>query len=284
MVETLTRPPEGPDGPGPGGPDGPDRSATKPWLRPTWRVISGVGAVALLVMGTIQFASYLGHEEETIVTTVPAAGLTSLVVENGAGPVRIVGVNDADEVRVTARISRGWRRTGHGQRVEGERLVLDATCPIFPSEFCYVRYTVEVPRDMDVDVDGDGWLRASDLDGDLTMTTDDGSIEVERLSGDVFLDSDAGRVRASAMTSGAVEARSDAGSVRLSFDEPPRRVVADSDAGSVEVAVPDDGDPYAVTVDSDAGSATADVDQARDAARSIVATTDAGSATVRYAG
>jgi hypothetical protein len=91
-------------------------------------------------------------------------------------------------------------------------------------------------------------------------------------------------VRAEGLRAGAVEASSDAGSVRLFFDEAPTDVVADSDAGSVEVVVPDDGEPYRVTADSDSGSVTTDVDQSRDASRSIVATTDAGSATVRYAG
>jgi hypothetical protein len=273
MVETLTRP-ETPGRPTPTG--------TRPWLRPFWRITSALGAVVLIVTGTIQVAGLLGHEEETIVTTVPAEGLTTLVVDNQAGPVRVVGVSETDEVRVTARVSRGWRRTGHGQRVDGDRLVLDATCPVFPSEFCRVRYTVEVPRDMDVQVDADGWLRASDLTGDVEMTTDEGSIEVERLDGDVRLDSDAGHVRATGMGSGGVEAMSDAGSVRLMFADVPDRVVADSDAGSVEVAVPDDGEPYDVTADSDAGSMTVDVRQAPDATRSIVATADAGSVTVRY--
>src|SRR5918994_245529 len=230
MVETLTRP-ETPGRPTPTG--------TRPWLRPFWRITSALGAVVLIVTGTIQVAGLLGHEEETIVTTVPAEGLTTLVVDNQAGPVRVVGVSETDEVRVTARVSRGWRRTGHGQRVDGDRLVLDATCPVFPSEFCRVRYTVEVPRDMDVQVDADGWLRASDLTGDVEMTTDEGSI-------------------------------------RLMFADVPDRVVADSDAGSVEVAVPDDGEPYDVTADSDAGSMTVDVRQAPDATRSIVATADAG--------
>src|SRR5918995_460886 len=94
MVETLTRP-ETPGRPTPTG--------TKPWLRPFWRITSALGAVALLVTGTIQVAGLLGHEEETIVTTVPAEGLTTLVVDNQAGPVRVVGVSETDEVRVTAR-------------------------------------------------------------------------------------------------------------------------------------------------------------------------------------
>jgi hypothetical protein len=277
MVETLTRP-DTPDRP-----DRPARSGTRPWLRPFWRIVSAVAAVVLLTTGTVQAASFLGHEEETVVTTVPAEGLTTLVVDNSTGPVRVVGVREADEVRVTARVSRGWRRTGYGQLVEGDRLVLDATCPVFPSEFCRVRYTVEVPADMDVVVDADGWLRASGLDGDVDLSTDSGSIEVERLSGDVRMYSDAGRVRGERLTGSGVEAGSDAGSVRLSFDEAPDQVVADSDAGSVEVVVPYDGEPYRVTADSDAGSTTTDVDQARDATRSIVATSDAGSTTVRYA-
>src|SRR5918995_3282286 len=222
MVETLTRP-ETPGRPTPTG--------TKPWLRPFWRITSALGAVALLVTGTIRVAGLLGQEEETIVPPVPAEGLTTLVVDNQAGPVRVVGVGETDEVRVTARVSRGWRRTGHGQRVDGDRLVLDATCPVFPSEFCRVRYTVEVPRDMDVQVDADGWLRASDLSGDVEMTTDEGSIEVERLDGNVRLDSDAGRVQATGMGSGGVEAMSDAGRVPPMFPLSPRPVGPDSVPG-----------------------------------------------------
>ena len=280
MATTTTPDPAPP--PGPAAPAGPRRPTVTPRLRLLWRVGGALLAVAMLGWTTVEVASVLAHEEETVVSEFAAGDIEVLDVGNGTGgSVRVVGT-DSDRVRVTARISHGWRETTNRTGVREGRLVLRGSCPVVLSSHCSVGYTIEVPSGLDVRVRGDGRLTVTDIDGAVDAQTDNGAVEVERLGSDAVLRSDNGRVTAVGLASPRVDASSDNGRVELSFDEAPQAVTARSDNGDVEVVVPP-GDPYRVVTASDTGTANASVDQVRASDRTIDATTDNGDVSVRYA-
>jgi hypothetical protein len=259
------------------------RPPLTPGLRRLWRIGGTLWVMVLLPLGALQVAAVLAHSQETVVTSYPAAGLATVEVDNANGSVTVLGTR-ADEVRVTAHISHGWAHTRNEQEVDGDRLIVHSDCPPLVSPFCSVSYTVEVPAGLTVDAAADnGSVTASDLRGTVTLTSDNGRVEATRLSGDATLSSDNGRVVATDLESPGVAADSDNGRVELTFAAPPRAVTAQSDNGSVDVAVPDDSTVYRVDVGSDNGSATALVDQSRNSTRTITAQSDNGSVSVRYA-
>ncbi len=92
----------------------------------------------------------------------------------------------------------------------------------------------------------------------------------------------AGSVGATELRSPAVDAKTSAGSVRVSFLVAPESVRARSDAGSVTVNVPEDATTYHVEADTSAGSTRVRVRTDPTSPRSISASSSAGSVTVDY--
>ena len=249
-----------------------------------WLVIACLAAVPLLGFGVIQAASTVAHEERTEVTSIDTADVTALDVDNDAGSVTVVGVEDSDAVVVRAQISDGLRETGHRVVRRDGQLFVRGSCPIFGSEWCSVDYTVEVPADMHVDVDGRDGVNVSDVAGGLVAASDAGAVELVRIGGDVTAQSDQGRIDARELTASRVDARADQGRVTLEFAESPQQIVAEADQGSIDIVLPDDEDVfYVVETDADQGSVRYRVRQNPRSDRSITAKADQGSITIRYA-
>jgi hypothetical protein len=254
----------------------------RPGVRKAWWIAGALLTVVVVVFATGSVVSALAHEEETVRETFDGTAITSLKVDSRAGSVRILG-GDGDRIEMVAEVSHGLRRTELSWEVDDDRLHVESSCPILFSQFCTVTFTFHVPRGMDLDVHADQSIEADTIDGDAVLAADAGHVEVTRMTGHLQLDSDAGLVSGTVLTSEQVQASSDAGRVELEFDTPPTSVTADSDAGSVEIVVPDDGADYRVYADSDASSDDVTVDQRSDVDRNVSATSDAGSVTVRYA-
>ena len=89
-------------------------------------------------------------------------------------------------------------------------------------------------------------------------------------------------IEATGLRGDVIHADSVNGAVRLSFAEAPSEVRADSSDGEVELVVPDDDATYRVYVDNIVGSIDTAVRTDPRSTRTIEATTDNGSITVRY--
>lgn len=248
-----------------------------------WRGAGALAAAVTLVAGTYQVVTQLAHEEETLTAEIDGSAISRVEIDNGtSGRVSVVGT-DSGTIDMTARVSHGLRSTGHSARVVGDRFVIGASCPNFGSSFCRATYQLEVPEGVSVVIHSEGRVSVSDIDGPVTVSTDNGSVEATRIRGDVDLSSDNGRVVATGLFGAVGEGRSDNGRVELGFAEPPRTVVADSDNGRVEVVLPDrPGVAYRVELSSDNGTESLQVDTASDSPRSVTARSDNGDVTVRY--
>jgi hypothetical protein len=264
----------------------PDTVTPSRRVRRTWLIVGSLLTVPVLLYGAAQAASALAHEERTEVVEFAAGGLRGVDVDNAAGSVRIVGVEDADTVTVTARVSDGWRATGHDVRREGDRLIVEGTCPIFLSEWCSVRYTIEMPADLAVVAEADnGRVTVTDVAADVEAASDNGRVDLARIEGDVALHSNNGSVTATGIRRASrAEATSNNGDVRLEFLDSPDDVVASSDNGSVDVVVPDDGAiAYKVDAVSDNGTVSSPIRTDPDGDRTITAQSDNGDVTISYA-
>ena len=264
----------------------PDTTTPSRRVRRTWLIIGSLVTVPVLLFGASGVASALAHEERTEVSEFDASGLRSVDIDNAAGSIRVVGVEDTDTITVNAHISDGLRSTGHDVRREGDRLVIEGTCPLFLADWCSVRYTIEMPSDLAVAVEADdGRITVTDIAGEVEASSDNGRVELARIEGNVVLHSDNGSVTATGIRRASrAEATSDNGDVRLEFLDPPDDVVASSDNGSVEVVIPDVGAiAYRVDAESDNGTVSFPIRTDPDGDRTITATSDNGDVTITYA-
>ena len=225
----------------------------------------------------------LAHEERVETESFPAASLRAIDVRNSAGSVRVLAT-DGETVDVRAEISDGLRSTGERREIVGDVLELGGSCPSIGSDFCRVTYEISMPRTMALTVHADdGSIDVDGLSGPLDLDSDNGSVEVRRVSGALRLSTDNGHVEGTDLTSPTVTADSDNGRVTLAFTAAPTTVIATSDNGSVEVVVPDDGEAYALDLSTDNGSRTEDVPVDSASPRTITISTENGDATARTA-
>lgn len=236
-----------------------------PRTRALWMAVGAVVTVFFLVMGTVHVVSALAHEEHTESRSIAAEGIAALELHVANGSVRVDG-SAGSSIDVTAHISQGLRQTGYSISREGTNLVVDATCPIFLTNFCSVDLEVSMPTDLP-----------------LVIRADQGSVTVTDVRASVDLESDHHDLRAERLGAAAT-LRSEHGDITASFSVPPDRVDADSDHGDIELVVPDGTEAYLVDLSTEHGSADTRVRTDPESPRFITASTQHGDVTVRYAG
>ena len=251
-------------------------------IRTAWLAVGSVTAAAALVSGTFNIIDLVAHEMETRVETFDADGIQVIDIDNDAGAITIESA-DVDTITVRARIGHGLRRSGSSVNVEGDRLMVRGSCPIFGSQWCDVRYTIEVPGDVDVVVSGDNdGIRVTGIDGRVELHSDNGTIWATDITGDVDLSADNGSIRATGLTSDSVRATSDNGNIEIQMLVAPQTVRATSDNGNVEVVLPRGDEVYAVEITTDNGNTENRLNSDVASDRHVVAVTDNGDVTLRY--
>lgn len=243
----------------------------------------GTAAAVTVAWGTITLADLAAYSETTSTSTADVVDTVRIdtdgTIQVTAGPVTAI--------QIVRTVDSGLREPTFGtseiSTATGTALELTGDCPELVSVRCSVDYALVVPADTRLDLRSDaGSIVIEGVGGDVQAYTSAGAITALDTSGTLDLRSDAGRVFGDALRSGIVTARSDAGSIRLSFDAAPEQVDAETSAGRVEVAVPDDGTTYAVTASTSAGSTNIDIATDPASTRTIRASSDAGSVTLRY--
>lgn len=251
-------------------------------MKPLWIAIGSVTTVFTLALATFLVISVIAHEEVTEIDTFAASDVTALDLHGENSTIEVVG-RDVGEIRVVSHIDHGLRRTATTTEIRDGTLVVDNDCPSGPPVHCRVDYEIVVPHDLPVALESDnGTVHARDLRAGLVARTDNGSIEVVRISGRTELRSRNGSVVGRGLRSPETEARTSNGRVELSFSDAPQTVGAHSANGSIEVIVPDDDTTYQVHADTANGSTDTPVRLDPGADRVITAETRNGSVTVRY--
>lgn len=227
----------------------PSRSVRLAWLIP-----GGLLAIASLLWGTFNVLSVLAHEEHSTTTSFAADGVASLHVATENGSVRI-DTGDVSTIIVTADISSGWKESEVDQQVVDGVLRLRGTCPWIGSPWCSVDFTVTVPPDRSVVVDGsNGAITVRNTTGAVDVDNENGSITLDGLTGRIRVASDNGSITGRRLTSAIVDANTDNGRVDLSFAEPPDSVTGRTSNGRIEIAVPDTDVAYRVDMRTANGS------------------------------
>lgn len=253
------RPPMGPTPP-PRGPRHVARTTGAPPPRSSaWRRFWLVGGAALtvvvVVFTALQVVSWIAREDLRVgrtFTSEELAGVRVVEIRNSAGGVDVIG-SDTSEVRVDASGSRGLFETRHSQQIVGDRLVLTGSCPVF-GEHCRLDYQVRVPSQLPLVVRGShGSTSLRGLSAPVRVEVEDGQVELARISADVELDLQFGRLRAVQLTGSSFDARIAHSSADITFERDPGQLTLDTRFSGVDVWMPADAGPFSLTSTSSFG-------------------------------
>ena len=226
------------------------------------RLLAVLLALGMVVLGALNIIGSLGQDSKRVRHTYSGVRVVDVHVSAESVEVR---EGRGETTRLDRSITWSLRTPTVVQRQVGDRLEVTSHCPFSIGRGCSGHVLLVVPPGTEVHA------RSSA-----------GSVRATGLTGVVELSSSAGSVSGTGLRSTEVAASSSAGSTKVAFVAPPRRVDATSSAGSVEVVVPRGSAAYLVDAGSSAGSSNVDVrtDPASD--RTIRAHSSAGSVTVRY--
>ena len=253
-------------------------------VRLAWLIPGAILAVAALGWGTYNVLSLLAHSERTTTDRFAAADVDSLDIRNEEGSIT-VNTGASDTIVVTAHIHDGWQATDVSSRIVDGRLVVRGGCPAFGSPWCNVSFTVDLPADRPMTINGsNGSVRVRGAAGIIDVDTDNGSIDLDDVSGTIRASTDNGRITGRRLTSAVADATTRNGRIELSFVDPPQSVSARTNNGRIELIVPDDEVLYRVDLRTQNGSTDNLVRTDPSSDRVIDLTTDNGAITVRPPG
>lgn len=180
---------------------------------------------------------------------------TMLSIDAVIGDVHIVP-GKAGQLGVARRLTYGLRRPFVEERIDGDVFrVADRPCNA--AFACEVRWLLQVPRDIDVEVaTRSGSINVTGMSNSVKLVSDTGEIRVDAPSGKLLtLRSGTGLVKAQNIRSEQVVATSTGGEVSLTFRAPPSLVVGRSD-GNVGIELPDGDETYRIEAKAENGSRT----------------------------
>jgi hypothetical protein len=250
-------------------------------VRRLWRVVGAGFAACTLAFSALQVLSVLSLDSSVVRRSIPADGVTTLVVRADQGTVDVLGT-ETGEVSVEAKVRRSLVDADVSVRRDGPRAVVDGTCPGFSPGFCSVDVVVRVPSSVAVEVQGrDGDVTVRDITGSVVISSTDGNVVADDIGGPLGVDVTDGNVLASGLA-GRAEVSTGNGAVGLSFRTAPDVVSVSTGDGDVDVVVPDGPETYRVDGTSADGTVDATVRTDPAATRSMALRSGAGSITVRY--
>ena len=195
----------------------------------------------IFIFTLLMAGSLLGYEE-TVNLTLDIDQIEELRIEAGAGDLEVQGVDDINQIEVSAVITIEHAGAKQRQKILNEDLVLDlrelnSKTAILISEYnpslsgllgrspnVRVDLQVRVPKRFTMEIrDGSGdinisdmiaWIRLDDGSGNLTMTDIAGDLFLDDGSGDITLNNIVGNVELDD-SSGDVEADEIAGNMRI---------------------------------------------------------------------
>jgi DUF4097 and DUF4098 domain-containing protein YvlB len=211
--------------------------------------------LVVLVGGGLALADFVFDETRTTTRTV-SEPLRAIVVNADAGDVDLVPAGKRVQVRETQHYV--LTKPKLEMVVKNGVLTLDSDCGA-PVLRCYADLRVTVPRGVTVTVVADsGDVDAREIDvRSAHIESDSGDVRLGLVGrqGLVWAHADSGRVDVIAASARAVDAQTDSGDVAVDvFRQAPRRVVARSDSGFVQVIARKGA--YAIEAHSDSGDVT----------------------------
>ncbi|HEX8157366.1 MAG TPA: DUF4097 family beta strand repeat-containing protein [Solirubrobacteraceae bacterium] len=245
------------------------------------KLIVVIVLLVVLVGGALTIVNFV-LDHRTVKTHTVAQTVRGIVVKSGSGHVDLIPASRRITVRETQHYV--FNKPKLEQSVHNGVLTLNSDCNVAVIK-CYADLRIAVPAGMQVTVQADsGDVDAREIDvRSGHMGSDSGDVRLSLVGRQqlVWAHTDSGYVEVIAADARAVDAQADSGDVAVDvFRRAPRRVLARTDSGSVQVLVPK-GD-YAVQAHTDSGDVKiAGITRNDHAPNSIQVQTDSGNIAIR---
>lgn len=202
-------------------------------LRVALAVVGVIVSVALIGIGAFMLLDLAARH--SLRTALRYSGIRTLIVHNGAGDVTLRSVPTGSALIVRANETESLARPKVRARMSPNgTLTLTAACP--GRLQCSVNYELLVPQDVAIQVgSGFGNIRATGL----TSTSS------------IALGTTAGDIAANGLSAPDIRLSTGLGGLRAVITQPARRLTASTEAGKLNLTVPDV--PYSVHAASNLG-------------------------------
>jgi hypothetical protein len=253
-----------------------------------WGVIAVAGVVAAM-LGLAAFlftTARVPRVEQTRELVDSFDRVARVVVDTDSAGVQVDGSTASDRATVRTRLR--WN-TGDQPpylvQLDGDTLrvrLRGCGLRVFGA-FCDANVALTVPAGVSLTVDSDsGNVAVVGVGGSVRLLLDSGNADLRDVAGEVTAAMDSGNLAGTGLTSTAVRAESDSGSVSLQFAAMPGNVLTRTESGQVDILLPAGSGPYAVRTDTDSGQSRIDVATGATAGHQIEAATDSGDITIGY--
>jgi hypothetical protein len=265
--------------------------------------LSGLVTVALLAVPCVHLITTAGDpgDAESIMANVPSSSartvivtqpVTSVTVQSYGSPVQVT-TGPVRHIEVTEMSSYGKGASAGSatvtQSVSGSHLFLaDPACS--PTGYdCAVSFALTVPPGVTVTAmtdggpltvsgvaganldSGGGLVRATGIQGPLTVRTEGAPLLIDGLVGALNVDTGNAPLIAEGVDATTVTVSTDGGGARIAFAAAPDSVTVSTDGGAAFLTMP--GGPYALAADSDGGPESVGIATDPTAGRSLTVST-----------
>lgn len=186
---------------------------------------------------------HVGHSKEANITyedhlALTSSGITTLVIDNGAGDIVIKGDEQTSEINVDAFI-----RTDNKDKVEfslerrGTKAYLigsyQSGINMWNGRSPSVDLTISMPENISVVIDdGSGDILLNQIKSDVTIDDGSGSINVKNVKGDLAIEDGSGSIDINNII-GNIEVEDGSGNIEI--NEVTGKVVVDDNSGNLRV-------------------------------------------------
>lgn len=250
-----------------------------------WRAVAVLVAVTTALLGGSQAWAAMVHQATVIEGRPYHARIGELVLDSGSADVE-VDPGPTDEVTVRQILSWTMTRPKVAMIWDRDTLRIAVKCPRIlgvDEPGCAARLEIMVPAETRVSGRStSGQTSVRNLAGDIHLQTGSGSIDLVRVAGQVWAESNSGQVTGRALSSPQVRAATGSGEVELSFDQAPKAVTLFSSSGDLALTVPAQS-RYDISGRTASGSRSIDPELAdSESPNKIDIVTNSGSATVGW--
>ncbi|WP_049563546.1 DUF4097 family beta strand repeat-containing protein [Nonomuraea sp. SBT364] len=233
--------------------------------RAGWITLGAGAALMIAVLIGLSLWSWLARETATQRQTHQRA-VSRITLDLGIGEVRLVP-GEAGRVDIERRLTWSGPKPALQEQWSGDALRIQASCDEeLLIAACWVSYTIRVPAGTAVD--------ARTAEGDITLRD---------LTGALRLTTETGAITGTGLRAADVEADAVLGDIALRFVRAPLSLRADSEAGDIDVEVPE-GDDYALDIRGGLGEPAVGVRATTGAANEISVRNTTGGIRVAYLG
>ena len=221
----------------------------------------GIVGLIILVLLAMWAITELARTTTSQEQQLAADEVDALELQGAAGSISIV-IEERGDISVRSELTSGlWDAVSSDVTLAGGTLSVTDDCdrgvPFFTD--CQVDHELVVPPEV--------------LDS-ISIQTTAGAIEVRGFDGELDVFATAGRIVVSNFAGPTANLRSTAGQILLDATVAPESIEVTTTAGEIAIRVPDE--TYRVSTDTTAGTVEVDVREDPDAARSLSASSTAG--------